>query len=64
MQKLWLASDAIASIIVKQIKLARHPMRKEELSSVNSILGDLQSNLGLAMQVAQRYAITHPSVNY
>ena len=54
-RKLWLDSSTATSAISKQIKRARYPLRKNEMSSLNSTLGDLQSNLGLAMQVAQRY---------
>jgi hypothetical protein len=64
MQKLWLDSDATTSTVVEQIKRARYPMRKEELSSVNLILGDLQSNLGVAMRAAQRHVIAHRSFKY
>ena len=53
-KKLWIADDTTTSDIRKQIKRARYPMRKGELSSLDSTLNDLQSNLGLALQVAQR----------
>ena len=59
-KKLWIADDTTTSEIRKQVKRARYPMRKGELSSLDSTLNDLQSNLGLALQVAQRYA----SLNY
>ena len=45
------------SSISTQFGRATYPFRRTEITSLNSTLNDLQSNLGLALQVAQRYAI-------
>ncbi|KAK3722113.1 hypothetical protein LTR37_002545 [Vermiconidia calcicola] len=45
------------STVSRHVQRARYPLRKAELVALNSVLNDLEFNLGHAIQVVQLYAL-------